>query len=219
MKLHQSQGAMMIEYIDMEQGSDGWFNARLNSIGGTAIGKIAPGGKGRQDLLYDFVGELRTGVPAASFKFQHADRGHEFEPAARKYYAKENFIEIKEVGLVRCHKHKHYSPDGLVGENGMIEIKVRTPAVFIRKHFETMDISLRRQVQWGLWVCDREWCDCIDYCPEDVDQGNAPLIRRVYRDEKPINKKIEHVTGKDLNEKADEFIADMYTMVERLKSA
>jgi hypothetical protein len=209
----------MYEIIYGEQGTPEWFLSRLCSIGGSAIGKIAPSKKGRKDLLYEFVGELMTGVPAQSFKFQHADRGLKYESAARDYYSLLNNVEVEQVSLVRSHKHKHYSADGLVGFEGMIEIKTRIPAVFVRKHFETMDISLRRQVQWGLWVCDREWCDCINYCPEMADQGIAPMIQRIYRDEKPLNKKIEHVTGKDLNEKADEFIADMYTMVERLKSA
>ena len=209
------------EYLyHLEQNTDAWLCERIASIGGTAIDKIAPGGKPRKDLLYQFAGAYITKVPPENFKFQHADRGHQFEPETRDAYSIITGNEVKQVGLVRSGPHKHYSADGLIGDDGILEIKVRIQSVFIMAAIEGYaPIGLRRQVQWGLWVCDREWADYIQYCPELADNGIPPIIQRIYRDEKPKSKREQHVTGKDLDEAAEKFISEMLAIVEKIRGS
>jgi len=212
----------MPQYIyDIDQNSPEWFDARICSIGGTGINKVAGGGKGRKDLLYEFAGELITGVPAESFKFRHADRGHEFEPDARDYYAFTRGIEVKQCGLVKADEpHKHVSPDGLVSDSGGLEIKTRIPSVFVKAFVEdTVDIAVRRQIQWSIWITERDWWDLVLYCPEMMSQGVEPIIKRVYRDEKPKSKRMEWVTGKKLNDAANEFIKEMNELANRIRRA
>jgi hypothetical protein len=104
-------------------------------------------------------------------------------------------------------KYKHYSPDGLVGDNGMIEIKCVIPSVHIRTILDDkVPAEYVKQIQWGLSICERDWCDFVSYCPEVIDK---PLwIIRMDRDEKKI---------KELHEAADTFIEEMLEIVERIK--
>jgi hypothetical protein len=196
-----------------EQGSEDWHKLRLASIGGSSISKItAKGGKQRTSELYSLAGELLTGLKADHFKFQHADRGHDFEGECRDFYSFTTGIETKQVALVRPEgvKYRHCSPDHLVGDDGMGEIKVRIPSVFVEAGTKGLyPITVRKQIQWSLWICEREWCDYIQYCPEMALQGINPLIvDRKYRDEEMI---------KELVEGADKFIEEMLVMVERMK--
>ncbi len=196
---------------DVEQGTDEWFALRLASIGGSSVGGItAGGGKTRKKKLYEFAGELITGVKAENFKFQHADRGHEHEDAARGLYALEKDVEVEQVALViHDDKHKHYSPDGLT-PGRLQEIKVRIPSVWIG-YFDgaTPPISDRKQIQWGLHICELDWCDYIQYCPEMAMAGKYPLIiDSVHRDEKLI---------KELDVSVDSFIEEMIALVDKIK--
>lgn len=195
---------------DCEQGSDLWFQYRLASIGGTAINLIAPQGKGYKKTLYEFVGELLTGVKAESFKFQHADRGHEFEPIARSMYEMIADVEVEQVALIKADRHRHESPDGLVGSEGKIEIKTRIPSIFIEAdEIDYFPIADKRQIQWGLFISERIWCDRIQYCPEMAQAGKkCILIDRITRDHKMISE-LKHV--------ADKFIKEMLELAGRYK--
>lgn len=196
---------------DCEQGSEQWFKYRIASIGGTAIGKIAPNGKQRNDLLRVFVGEFLTGVPADNITFKYADRGTNNEGDARSEYGLSHHIDVEQVAIVRQSRHKHTSPDGLVGTDGMIEIKTRIPSIFVSAIEDgNFPINTKRQIQWGLYICEREWCDYIQFCPEFNEVGLNPLIvERVGRDEKMI---------KDLRSSADVFISDMLKLADKIKN-
>jgi len=196
---------------DYEQGSDEWFRLRLASIGSTAINRIAPMKDGYKKCLYEFVGELVTGVSAESFKFRHADRGHEFEPKARKLYEIKTGNTVEQVAMIKSDKpHCHYSPDGLVGTEGLIEIKVRIPSIWIELAEGGLEpIADRRQRWWGLGVSARRWVDSINFCPEFAEAGRkAILIKRITRDEKKI---------KELSDVADIFIKEMLKLTEKYK--
>jgi hypothetical protein len=103
--------------------------------------------------------------------------------------------------------HKHYSPDGLVGDDGMIEIKSVIPSVQCETILSgKVPAAYRKQIQWGLHICQRKWCDFVSYSPLITDH---PLfIVRVERDEKLIA---------ELAEGADKFIDEMLELVEKIK--
>ena len=193
----------------IEQGTPEWFALRIGSIGGSSISDVVAGGKGksRASLMYRLASEILTGVKSDGPNIKYAERGHEFEAEARDLYAFEREVEVEQVALVRDGAHKHYSPDGLVGENGLIEIKVRLPHVYLEA-LETGVSPLhdRRQVQWGLHLTGRKYCDYILFCPE---MHSRPMhVEQIGRDEKMIA---------ELEYGADKFIAEMLAMVERWK--
>ena len=139
-------------YTEIPQGSKEWFDLRLGSIGGSGISTVVSSGSGRRQYMLKRASEIITGVRAEDFKFKYADRGHEFEPAARDLYSFRYGVNVDQVALIKDGPYKHHSPDGLVGDDGMIEIKVRLPHVFleITEDNKPMSTSDRMQVQWGL---------------------------------------------------------------------
>jgi len=188
---------------DIDQLQPEWFSLRLASIGSTAINKIAPGGVGFTDTLYEFAGEAITGVPADSFKFQHADRGHEFEPQARRDYEFITDNVVEQITMIQGEPRQHVSTDGIIGEDGILEIKTRIPKIFIKilKGKLTEPIADRRQRDWGLHVSGRKWVDSVNYCPEIAKAGRGGiLIKRFYRDEEKIL---------ELKTVADKFLKDL----------
>ena len=103
--------------------------------------------------------------------------------------------------------HKHYSPDGLVGDNGMIEIKSVIPSVQVETILSgKVPAAYRKQIQWGLHICERQWCDFISYSP--LISCQPIFIIRVERDENLIA---------ELDEGADKFIEEMLLIVKQIK--
>lgn len=197
-----------METLYIEQGSDEWFKARLGSIGGSSIAAAVAGGTGatRQTLMYKLAGQILSGVWEDGYKSEAMIQGTVREPEARTLYELIQGVEVEQVGLVKDHQHKHVSPDGLVGHNGMIEIK--SPQ--IPSHIATLDkqavpSQYVKQIHWGLQRAEREWVDYTSYCPEITSK--PIFIKRYYRDEKLIKK---------LEEGADQFIVEMLELVERV---
>ena len=200
----------MIEIIDqIEQGSEAWFIHRLASIGGSSISKAVAGGSGatRSKLMYDFVGELLSGEKKDSYSSQYMQMGTDNEPEARLLYEFETGNEVAQVGLIKNGDYKHYSPDGLVGIAGILEIKCCIPSVWAeRKLTGKIPTEYRKQMQWGLYICEKEWCDFVVYSP--FVKVYPLIIQQVERDEKEI---------KELADGADKFIAEMLEMYNKVK--
>lgn len=153
----------------MEQKSDEWYKIRCGRMTGSKFAAIMSTGKGREDLIRDLAWERYTGKCIEGFSNSAMQRGIELEPEARDWYvfvsgnhvSEEGFIhhpEIPNVGI---------SPDGLVGDDGLIEIK----CPMHRAHIEAVEkkklpSQYRWQVQGQLWVTQRKWLDFISYHPE-----------------------------------------------------
>lgn len=192
------------------QGSPEWLQARIGSIGGSSIGKAVAKGEGkvRKQLLYDMVGEILSGEKKEGFRTVHMEEGLKYEDEARNLYAFQNSVEVEQIAMFRDGPHKHASPDGLVGADGLIEIKTVIPSVYVEaKLTGKIPTAYRKQMLWSLKRSGRFWCDYTVYCPyvQDID---PLLIIRVERNEKEI---VELEAG------ADEFIAEMLSMVERMR--
>jgi len=194
---------------DLIQGSEEWFTARIGSIGGSSISAVVAGGKGimRKNLLYRLAGEMLSGQKYEGYSNQHLERGVEQEAAARSLYGLITDISVLQVGLVKENEFKHYSPDGLVGDEGIIEIKCVIPSV----HIETIITDkipgeYYKQMQWGLSICQRAWVDFVSYSPLVTDQ---PIwVKRCSPDKELIDQ---------LHEGADKFIEELKTIVLRIK--
>lgn len=194
-----------------EQGSDEWKQLRLHSVGGTAIGKITPKGKQRSDLINIFVGEMVTGIPYEGKSFTHAERGIEFEPVARSAYEFRRDVSVEHISIIKLGDYMHVSPDGFVGSDGIIEIKTRLPHIFVGAiKSGHLPKATMQQIQWGLFISDRDWCDYIQFCPEFEEKGFDPLIvERIERDGAMIA---------EMKRAADEFINDVKQLYEVVKS-
>ena len=192
------------------QGSDEWMTLRIGSIGGSSISKVMAKGEGktRKALLYDMVGEMLAGCKKERFVSGPMKDGIEYEDEARNLYSFMTDNEVEQIGFFKEGPHKHYSPDGCAGESGIIEIKTVIPSTFVEyKYTGKIPTDYRRQMQWGLYISGRAWCDYVVYAPA-VKSGVPLIVRRLERDEKEIA---------ELDAGADEFIEEMLKVYEAVR--
>jgi predicted phage-related endonuclease len=142
-------------------------------------------GAGRKNYLAELVAERLTGTEAPSFQSAAMLHGIECEAEARDVYAFERNVDIVETGFV---PHPFIvdagcSPDGLVGGDGLIEIKCPNTAT----HIDTLlggkvPIDYATQMQFQMACTGRRWCDWISYDPR-MPEHMRMVIRRVMRDD------------------------------------
>lgn len=177
----------MPEYIrEISQGTDDWHNLRIGSIGGSSITHVLAKGTGasRKSLMYQLAAEILSGNKTQGYATPAMERGTELEGEARRYYELVTGNTVEQVAMIRADIPRvHVSPDGIIGDDGGIEIKCPN----LTTHIETIDtgkIDLKyiRQCQHFLWVTGREWIDFISYAPEIV--SNPMWIKRVYPEPK-----------------------------------
>jgi hypothetical protein len=194
----------MIEIFNFEQGSPEWIACRLGiptaSKFGTILAKGRDGGasKTRKEYLFKLLGERVTGEQMYNYQNDHMERGKEMEDEARNYYAFMTDAEPQRVGFIK-NFGAGCSPDSLVGNDGMLEIKTKLPHIqcelLVTGVFPSEHIP---QLQGQLWIAEREWVDFESYWPK-----TRPFIKRVYRDEPYIL---------DLAKAVDIFMNELATM-------
>jgi len=178
---------------DCVQGSDEWKAARCGSLGGSrfheAIAKTKSGwGASRSNLAAELVIERLTGQPVEKFVNDAMRAGTENEPIARGLYEFMNDCEVQQVGLI-LHPHinkSHSSPDGLVADDGLIEIKAPLAATHLKTLLgEDIDHKYRVQMMWGMAVSGRQWCDFVSFNPSFPSEMQL-YVQRVHRDDAMI---------------------------------
>ena len=164
------------------QGSEAWLEARRHKITASVVGKIVTG-KGKHEVLRDMVREA-LGYPRAFQGNVATDYGHAHEDEARTEYALETGNAVVETGF---HLHPTYawmgaSPDGLVGKDGLVEIKAPYK---LRGADEVPEELIELGREHGYWhqmqaqmaVMGRSWCDFAVWCPGSIS------VRRYHRDD------------------------------------
>ena len=178
-----------MEIITCEQGSDEWHQARVGIPTASEFSAILTEGRGpaasatRLTYMRKLAGERITGQPAESFAGAARRRGSAMEPEARRLYEFVSGVTVQQVGFIKNHG-AGYSPDGLVGERGLLEIKSMAPHVLI-EWWERgiMPPEHHPQVQGGLWIAERDWLDFRGYWP-----AMKPLEVRIERDDEYIDR-------------------------------
>jgi hypothetical protein len=168
-------------YDDLEQGSEAWLDARRGIMTASVIGQfitpktIKPAANGdARNMAVTLIAERITGWTEEVFVSADMERGNWDEPLARDHYS-EHFAPVTECGFMVAEINGHklgYSPDGLVGDDGLIEVKSRKP----KKHLATIladevPPENMAQCQAGLMVSGRAWLDYLSWC------GGMPMYR------------------------------------------
>lgn len=174
-----------MKIIDCVQGTPEWFAARCGIPSASNFDKIlcANGNVSKQRIgyLYQLAGETVTGLTEESYQNGAMLRGKEMESEARQLYTLITGLEVKEVGFCLS-EGSGASPDGLVAEKGLLELKcpiLKTQVSYLLEN--KLPVEYFQQTQGQLLVTDREWVDFMSYYP-----GLKPLLIRVTRDEKFI---------------------------------
>lgn len=165
-----------------------WMELRGGKITGSVVGKAmahygkAFGDPARAMAVEIAVVELGGEPELSSYTNGHMERGHEQEPIARRLYEQEFFCEVQNGGFIESGK-LGCSPDGLVGENGMIEIKsVIKPVHYNCVKTNSYDTKYKWQLFHNLIVSEREWIDFVSFCAT-FPAGNKLFTNRVYRED------------------------------------
>ena len=173
--------------IDCEQGSDEWIASRLGIPSASMFGKIitTQGKWSTQADAYinQLVAEKLTGEQTYVYQNEHMARGTELEPEAREMYEFIKEVEVSEVGFcLHDTLDAGCSPDGLIAEDGGLEIKCPAPATHVEYlKAGVLPSKYKQQVMGCLWITGREWWDFVSYHPT-----MKTLIVRVERDEEYI---------------------------------
>lgn len=193
-----------IYLTDIEQGTPEWQACRIGIPTASRFDCIvtparAELSKQSDGYLRELLAEWLSGRVAESYTSGWMQRGNETEPEAREYYAFVRDLDVARVGFVYGNESRMFgcSPDGLVGDDGMIEIKSPAPKTQIGYLLDRqLPLDYKAQVQGSLMVTGRTWCDFLSYCP-----GLPPLLLRIERDDKYIEK---------LREGIDSFIGSIH---------
>lgn len=173
---------------ELVQGSPEWLAARVGSLGASrvseAVAKVKSGwGASRANLLAELLVERLTGRQADKFTTQAMQVGIEREPDARAAYELMKSVDVREVGLIRHPRihGTHASPDGLIGEDGMIEIKSPQPAAHLEILLSgSIPQKYLLQMAWQMCCANRAYCDFVSYNP-DFPGSMSLFIKRVPR--------------------------------------
>ncbi len=169
-----------LQIFDCEQGSPEWFACRLGIPTASRFKDVLAKGQGltRKKYLYTLAGEILTGESAESYTNDHMERGKAMEPELRDRYAFQTGDDPVRVGFMR-RGDVGCSPDSLLGEDGLLEIKSKLPHL----QLEVLDRGTLppehvAQVQGQLWISGRRYCKFVSGWPK------LPLfVCRVERDD------------------------------------
>lgn len=162
----------MMEIFNLEQGTPEWHQARCGVITASEMKNVIASGRGnaesktRRKYMLVLAAEIITGEPCVAFEGnEHTERGHVQEPIARQLYQDLTGNNVEQVGFIKQDR-VGVSPDGLVGDEGGIEIKSKLPHLHLEALLaDRIPPEHVAQLQTFLWVTGREWIDFVSYCP------------------------------------------------------
>jgi exodeoxyribonuclease (lambda-induced) len=188
-----------VKFIECLQGTPEWFAARCGKITASCFAEAistcsrksgardvgdptAVAERYAADLAIERVSGQPHGEPPKAWVLE---RGHEMEAAARMHYEARTGSFVTEAGIcVTDDGVFGYSTDGLVDDDGLIEVKAPIDSAKILAMWQTGNTSeYDHQMQGGMWITGRKWCDFIMYVPDLAAVGKDLFVKRVFRDE------------------------------------
>lgn len=176
------------KFYDIPQNTDEWMELRLGKPTCSMFGAFmanygkAFGEPANREALRIALERLTGKKAEHSFSNDHTERGHEQEPVAKMLYAEEHFADVLNGGFYDCGEWGD-SPDGRVGEPGLIEVK----SVIASTHYANIqrgsyDPSYKWQLVGHLDCTGREWVDFVSYC-SDFPRESQLCVYRLHREE------------------------------------
>jgi len=176
--------------LEHEQGSNEWFAARLGRPSASMFNKfITSAGKAStsaDSYINELIAERLTGLRVPIYVNEHMERGTRLEPEAREMYEFVTDQKVTEYGFILDDSEEFgCSPDGLVGEDGGIEIKCPADSTMIGYHRNNKSFinKYKQQIMGCMMITGRSWWDLMAY-----SETIPHLIVRVERDDEYIEK-------------------------------
>lgn len=188
-----------MKFLTCKQGSQQWFQARAGKCtasrffdaislmtrksGDRVVGDpTAVADRYAADIAIEMISGKPQGEPPKAWVLE---RGHIMEEKARMLYEARTKAFVTEAGLCVDESGLFaYSSDGLVNDDGLIEIKSPIDGDKILTMLRTGDVSeYEHQMQGGMWITGRKWCDFIQYVPDLELCGKDLFVKRIYRND------------------------------------
>lgn len=190
-----------MQQLTNSQREEDWFEARLGLATSSKFNDIMAVGRSgaelasRKNYRAQLVSERLTGEKAENRTNAAMDWGTEFEDTARLRYELKTGNEVVESGFYKHDKlDAGASPDGFIGEDGLVEIKCPNSATHIETlRRKTVPKQYFWQVQGQMWVTGRKWCDFVSFDPR-LPENAQLFITRVERDDESIKELEAEVT-------------------------
>jgi putative phage-type endonuclease len=177
---------MKVKIHNMEQRSDEWFAIKKGKASASRAQAIGNGGKGLENYIIEIMAEYYSIAERENYINEHMQRGIELEPIAKQVYELEHDCEVREIGFAEYNEYIGCSPDGLVGKDGMIEIKCPSDKNYLDILVnEKIDSGYVWQCQMNMLILQRKWCDLIFYNP---NFKKSMYIKRLKADKKTHEK-------------------------------
>lgn len=176
---------------DIEQGTPEWFAARLGKVTASKVKDVMAQGRGnapsasRATYMGELIAERLSGVASEGFTNGTMDHGTQTEPQARAAYTMETGNMVDEIGFV-VHPtiaDSGASPDGMVGADGLVEIKcplTKTHIEFLKTG--AVPSNYQKQMMWQMACTGRVWCDFVSFDPRMPHHMRLRIVR-VHRDD------------------------------------
>lgn len=199
----------MLKIFECEQGSDEWHRTRSGMPTASEFATVMAVGRGggesktRRTYMLKLAGERLTGELVEGYTNAHMERGKAMEDEARNFYAFMTDAVPQRVGFI-VNGPKGCSPDALIGELGVLEIKTALPHILVELLLkDQFPPEHKAQCQGALWIAERDWIDIAIYWPK------LPLfVKRAYRDEAYI---------RQIADAVEIFNAELHETVEQIK--
>lgn len=200
----------------MEQRSPEWFAARLGKVTASRVADLMATAKtgfaaSRANYMAELICERLTGQPTEKYSNAAMQWGTETEPQARAAYSFMRDVEVVETGFVLHPTIADLgaSPDGLVLDVGLVEIKCPSTATHIETLLsETIPAKYVTQMQVQMACTGRAWCDFVSFDPR-LPADLQLWVKRVQRDDDAI---------REIETKTQNFLSELAAKVEDLRS-
>lgn len=202
--------------LDFEQGTEQWIRARVGSLGASSVSDVLARtrtgwGAGRKNTMARLIAERLTGEPSDNYVSAAMQHGIDTEAEARAAYAFFHDAEVTQVGLITHPEiaRTHASPDGLVGADGLVEIKCPNTATHIDTLLgQKIPAQYETQMLWQMICAERSWCDFCSYDPR-LSGDMQLFVRRVHFDE---------ARAEEMQKEICVFLAELDAKLEKLKA-
>lgn len=179
----------------MDQRTDAWFSARLGRVTASRISDLMAKTKSgpsasRKNYMMQLLCERLTGRKEEGFTSAAMQRGTDMEPIARSAYEVDKGVMVQECGFVPCPmiEMAGASPDGLVNDDGLVEIKVPNTAThvdFLRTG--QIDSGYQLQMMFQMMCTGRKWCDFVSFDDRLPEPLQYKCVRLMFDEEVAAN--------------------------------
>ena len=175
-----------MKIYNFEQRTEEWYNIRKGKMTASNAEIIIANGKGLETYIYNLMAEYYSSAEKENYINADMQRGIDLEPEARLEFEFYTDLDVQEVGFIEYNEFIGVSPDGLVGDDGLIEIKCPNDSIYFKLLLSNnIKPEYIAQMQMQMYVTERQYCYFVSYNP---NFEKSLYIKKINRDEEMIEK-------------------------------